>query len=174
MLGKLHGMHFRGSLVLTAVMVLSLGSMACGGSSKAGNGPNGTPKQTGVGNTGGDKAGSSDANVPLGPVGFATKTPAACMLHQEAGGHYECLSGADGQCFHYGAVCQPADSCTVELSTGTYKECKKFTEGACEVFAGSCKPKSKCLYDPGQRRYRNCSVPKTGGCSTFGATCNPS
>lgn len=165
-------MHFRGSRVSIAVMILSLGLLACGGSAKRSNGPEGTPNDGEKGPASTD--GSSDANAPTGPIGFATASPGACMLHQEAGGHHSCLSGADGQCFHYGAVCEPANTCTLDLSSGTHKECKKFTEGACADFGAACKPKRSCLYDMEQRRYRSCSEPKTGGCSAFGATCDPS
>ncbi len=162
-------MHLAGSLVSIAVMVLSLGLVGCGGSSRAGD--KSGPKAVGSARASVDATSKAAAT---GPVEYATSTSQACMLHQEAGGHYLCLSGADGQCFHYGAVCEPADSCTLELSSNTYKVCKKFTEGACQEFGAACKPKGSCLYDPGQRRYRSCASPKLGGCSEFGTTCDPS
>ncbi len=162
----------RDSLVSVAAIVLSVGILACGGPSKKDAASTAKPVDGNAVN--GEPGGNSAVETPAGPVGYATPGNAACMLHQEAGGHYSCLSGADGQCFHYGAVCQPKDVCTIEIASATYKECKTFTEGACVEFLAECKPKRTCLYDASQRRYRSCPTPKLGGCTAFGAPCDPS
>lgn len=126
---------------------------------------------------GGDNVGAAGtgnaADGPVGPVSFAPPVQQACMMHQEANTHHLCLSGSDGQCFHYGAVCQPEDPCVLELQTGEHKECKKFTEGRCDEFGKACKPKSSCQYDTKERRYRTCDAPKAGACGRFSATCDP-
>ncbi len=121
---------------------------------------------------GGDVSATSTGEQD-GPIEFAPPSKQACMLHQEAGAHFLCLSGADGQCFHYGSVCVPTDACVLELSTGQLKACKDFSEGACVEFGETCTPKTNCLYDTKQRRYRTCDEVKPGKCGRFSAVCDP-
>ena len=173
MLGKLVGMPLSALMRMITATLLVAGVTACG-STPATKGAKPTNLE---GATDGDVArnssGSTAGSEAAGPLEFAAPDDRACMFHQESSGFFACLSGADGQCFHYGAVCEPADTCVPDLSSGEFRHCKKFTEGRCERFDASCKPGGTCLYDTAARRYRTCSKPSDGGCSEFGATCDP-
>ncbi|MCP4448197.1 MAG: hypothetical protein GY811_23095 [Myxococcales bacterium] len=164
-------MHPTALLRFSAVALLVAGLTVCGGTPSP-KVPTTESKGHGVGDGGGANS-EEGASEPAGPISFAVPEGRACMLHQEAGGHHSCLSGSDGQCFHYGAVCVPASACVLDIASGRHKVCKTFAEGRCDLFGDACKPQSSCLYDLAERRYRNCSKIESGRCETFGATCDP-
>jgi hypothetical protein len=96
------------------------------------------------------------------------------MLHQEAKGYFECLSGSDGMCFHYGTTCEPKDGCMYESSSQLHKVCDEVIQGRCEKFsAKTCEPQDSCMYDTQGRTYRRCTNKSAGACRKFAEHCLP-
>ena len=120
-----------------------------------------------------NQSGEGQAQGPEGTVTFVDASPKACMLHAEADGYFRCLSAADGQCFHFGATCEPPASCMFERKSKLHKTCKEAHEGRCVSFGSTCEPKDSCMFDATTNRYRSCESASKGGCASFGKSCDP-
>lgn len=170
MLGKLLQMVPANFMTLLTATSLLAGSAACGGSTAP------TTQQTAkhTAATEGEHVGAgSNTATPSGPVRYAEPKNRSCMFHQGAGGYFSCLSGSDGQCFHFGGVCTPDDACVPDPASGEHRSCENFTEGRCDRLGAACKPEGTCVYDSKEHRYRSCTKTIKGGCQSFGATCEP-
>ncbi len=162
-------MRARLGIVFPTLLVGVLGSFA--GSTACTKKPTASTPATSKGGVG--TAPTSDIGSEGGAVGFLQAKPKACMFHMEAKGYFKCLSGADGQCFHYGAMCSPDDSCMVDATSGQTKNCTEQDEGECVVFKELCQQKNTCQFSVEERRYKTCTSPAVGGCKAFGSVCNP-
>lgn len=159
----------RDSFLLVLLPAVALLSLA--GCPKQGTTPHEEGKP-GTGKTAPADAGASEP-VTSEPISFAEVRERPCMLHLEADGYFACLSGSDGQCFHYGAACQPASLCMFERSSGLHKICSQVREGRCEAYGSPCEPTDGCMFDVAKGRYRSCESASAGGCKSFTGPCLP-
>jgi hypothetical protein len=159
-------MAMRASLLL----FLSLGLLAwgCGGTSTT------APVKSSGGSAKAGEPTKTDTQEASGPLTFAKGGERACMLHYEADGYFRCLASADGQCFHFGAVCQPPKECMFDRKSKLHKTCTEVREGRCLRFGASCQPADACMYDPKSNQYHHCEAASKGACSRFADVCEPS
>ncbi|MBL4636452.1 MAG: hypothetical protein JKY56_21520 [Kofleriaceae bacterium] len=133
-----------------------------------------SPKHTGDKVTSKDAKSSADkSQATPSAVGFLKAKPQACMYHQEAQGYFRCLSGADGQCFHFGESCAPKNLCMFDMSKGVARTCESAVNGQCFSPGDACEKKKSCQYSLTDRRYHICEQSSEGKCKRIGALCLP-
>jgi hypothetical protein len=109
---------------------------------------------------------------PARPLSFAACQAAPCMLHAGRARYHQCLHAAGGQCFHYGAPCEPTDQCMLDPA-GQYRKCQRARSGECLDFGPACEPAGRCMVDPRDGLSRTCEQVTDGRCQRFGAACSP-
>lgn len=176
-----------GFSLLVAIAAVGFGCPGGGGGGKS-TGPTGNGKGT--------KKGSAtvlDAGVPVVEAPPPDAAPAVakqpgggvlpadgvdctdhpCMYHAGADTYHMCLSGAEGNCSHFGATCAPKSKCMYDRRTASHRSCTKIVDGRCAKFAAACAPTGNCMYNRRDNLYHQCASPRAGKCPSFGATCLP-
>ncbi len=97
-----------------------------------------------------------------------------CVYHAGADRYRACSHAAQGECFRFGATCEPEDRCMFDGELRAYRACERASAGRCAEFGTPCAPSDRCMFDPESRRYRHCEqTDDDGACVGYGAACMP-
>lgn len=160
----------------SAIVLAVLGLAGCPrGGSKA---PGGDGRGSAAGSATGSGTGTTRPPVVSGqplldPAGVPCAS-ASCAYHEGSATYAVCLTGGDGACFHWGAICEPSDACMFDATKRAYRACAQAAGGQCARFGAACAPVRNCWFDPTDGRHRVCDRASADGtCATYGATCAP-